>query len=81
MRKEAHLDHGEVLAILGVELVVAGLHDGELADVVVDRLLAGRRALQQSGKHISQTFQGCTTIFNSCKTSDNYLFAFCTDCG
>ena len=46
--EEAHLDHGEVLAILGVELVVAGLDDGELADVVVDRLLAGRRPLQQS---------------------------------
>ena len=48
VNEAAHLDHGEVLAILGVELVVAGLHDGELADVVVDRLLAGRRPLQQS---------------------------------
>ena len=43
-----YLNHGEVLAVLGVKLVVAALHDGELADVVVDRLLAGRRPLQQS---------------------------------
>ena len=43
-----HLNHGEVLAVLGVELVIAALDDGELADVVVDRLLAGRCTLQQS---------------------------------
>merc|ERR1719209_1740636 len=42
------LNHGEVLAVFGVELVVAALDDGELADVVVDRLLAGRCPLQQS---------------------------------
>merc|ERR1712130_661906 len=42
------LDHGEVLAVLGVKLVVSALDDGERADVVVDRLLAGRCPLQQS---------------------------------
>lgn len=47
------LNHGEVLAVLGVELVVAALDDGELADVVVDRLLAGRCPLQQSETSIS----------------------------
>ena len=45
----AYIDHGEVLAVLGVHLGVAGLEDGKLADVVVDTFLAGRRALQQPG--------------------------------
>ena len=61
--EEAHLDHGEVLAILGVELVVAGLHDGELADVVVDRLLAGRCPLQQSETKLTHFF---SSIFQFC---------------
>ena len=51
-----YLNHGEVLAVLGVKLVVAALHDGELADVVVDRLLAGRCPLQQSETKFSQFF-------------------------
>ena len=55
------LNHGEVLAVLGVELVVAALDDGELADVVVDRLLAGRCPLQQSETSIPLNF--CTTFF------------------
>ena len=45
-----------MLAVLGVELVVAALDDGELADVVVDRLLAGRCPLQQSETKFSQIF-------------------------
>ena len=46
-KSAAYIDHGEVLAVLGVHLGVAGLEDGEFTDVVVDTLLAGRRALQQ----------------------------------
>merc|ERR1712241_847139 len=58
------LNHGEVLAVLGVKLVVAALHDGELADVVVDRLLAGRRALQQSDGVVWSVdiVQGCVRL-------------------
>ena len=47
------LNHGEVLAVFGVKLVVAALDDGELTDVVVDRLLAGRCPLQQSKTNFS----------------------------
>ena len=53
LKLKPDLNHGEVLAVLGVELVVAALDDGELADVVVDRLLAGRCPLQQSETSIS----------------------------
>ena len=52
-----------MLAVLGVELVVSALDDGELADVVVDRLLAGRCALQQSETNLSHF---CTNIFDFC---------------
>ena len=60
------LNHGEVLAILGVELVVAALDDGELADVVVDRLLAGRCPLQQSETKITHFCAAFSSIFLSC---------------
>merc|ERR1712130_925667 len=62
------LNHGEVLAVLGVELVVAALDDGELADVVVDRLLAGRCPLQQSDGVVWSVdiVEGCMRLPSAC---------------
>jgi len=62
------LNHGEVLAVLGVELVVSALDDGELADVVVDRLLAGRCPLQQSDGVVWSVdiIEGCMRLPSAC---------------
>jgi len=44
----SNLNHDEVFPPLVLQLLITVLHDGQLADVVVDCLLAGRSSLQQS---------------------------------